>query len=148
MTMRTAAGVAALLLAASMLAACTPPPQPDPTASPDTADPTELCAQFGDVDTIILNAGSALRDGRVQEQEYRGWLRLAARALSRIPVDVSTSVGAAIANAQDVAPATPIGVVGEAWDPLSTEWGNASFAVRAACEAEGTPVVGEAFTGG
>ena len=147
MNRRPVAGVAALVLAASILVSCSAP-EPEPTAPPDAADPAEACAQFGDVDTIISNAGSALRDGRMQDQEHQGWMRVAARVLSRIPADVSTSIGAAIANAQEVAPATPIGLVGEEWDPLSTEWGSASESVRAACEAEGTPVVGEAFTGG
>ena len=146
MTTRAAA-VAGLVLAASILASCTAP-TPEPTAAPDAADPAELCAQWADVETIIFNAGSAFRDGRTQEQEYQGWLRIAARALSRIDADVTTAIGAAIANAQEVAPATPIGLIGEPFDALSAEWGEASVAVRDACEAEGFPPVGEGFTGG
>ena len=144
---RHASGAAALVLAASILVACTAP-EPEPTAAPDAADPAEVCAQFGDVETIIINAGSALRDGRMDEREYQGWLRVATRVLSRIPADPSTSIGAAIANAQDVAPATPIGIIGDDFDALSGEWGAASLAVYEACEAEGVPVVGEGFSGG
>ena len=147
MNPRTAATAAALLLAASTLASCTAP-EPEPTAPPAAADAAELCAQFGDVETIIGNAGSGLRDGRMQQQEYEGWLRVAARVLSRIPADPDTSIGAAIASAQEIAPAVPIGVIGEGFDALSTEWGAASLAVHDACEAEGVPVVGEGFTGG
>ena len=147
MNPRTTATAAALLLAASTLASCTAP-QPEPTAPPAASDAEEACAQFGDVETIIGNAGSSLRDGRMQQQEYEGWLRVAARVLSRFPADPENSIGAAIAAAQDAAPATPIGIVGEAFDPLSAEWGTASLAVHGACEAEGVPVVGEGFTGG
>ena len=147
MTTRATVGVAGLVLVASILASCTAP-TPEPTATPGVADPAELCARWADVETIILNAGSAFRDGRTQEQEYQGWLRIAARALSRIDADVTTSIGAAIANAQEVAPATPIGQVGEPFDALSAEWGEASVAVRDACEAAGFPPVGEGFTGG
>ena len=130
-----------------MLASCSSP-APEPTPSPDAADAAELCAQWADVETIIFNAGSAFRDGRTEEQEYQGWLRIATRALSRIDADVATTLGAAIANAQDVAPATPIGMTGDPFDPLAADWGDASLAVRAACEAEGFPPVGEGFTGG
>ena len=147
MTTRTAAVVAGLVLAASILASCTAP-TPEPTAAPDAADPAELCAQFADVETIIFNAGAALRDGRATEQEHQGWLRLAARELSRIEADVATSLGAAIANAQEIARAIPLGRVAETFDPLSTEWGDAHTAVLLACEAEGVELVIEAFTGG
>ena len=146
MTTRPAA-VAGLLLAASILASCSAP-TPEPTAPPAAADPAELCAQFGDVETIIFNAGAAFRDGRAAEQEHLGWLRLATRELSRIDADVSTTLGAAIANAQEVAPAMPIGVVAEPFDPLSTEWGDASMAVRQACNDEGIEFAIEGFTGG
>ena len=136
-----------LILGSALLAGCTPP-TPDPTPSPVAADPVEQCAQWADVETIIFNAGSAFRDGRTQEQEYQGWLRLAARALSRIDAEVTTSLGAAIAAAQLAAPAVPIGLVGEPLDPLSPEWATASVAVRDACKAEGIEPVGEGFTGG
>jgi hypothetical protein len=139
--------VAGLALAASMLASCTTP-APEPTATADAPEAAELCAAWADVETIVINAGSAFRDGRTKEQEYQGWLRIATRALSRIEADESTTLGAAIANAQAVAPATPIGQVGDPFDPLSTDWGNASASVRDACEAEGYPPVGEGFTGG
>ena len=142
-----AAAVVGLVLAASILASCTPP-TPEPTAAPDAPDPVELCAQFADVETIIFNAGAALRDGRAAEQEHQGWLRLAARELSRIEADVATSLGAAIANAQEIAPVMPIGTVAEPFDPLSTEWGDAHTAVRVACEAEGVELAIEGFTGG
>ena len=147
MNPRIAATAAALLLAASTLASCTAP-EPEPAASPAGTDAEDVCAQFGDVETIIGNAGSALRDGRMQQQEYDGWLRVAARVLSRIPADTDDAIGAAIVAAQDAAPATPIGIVGEGFDPLSAEWAAASLAVHGACEAEGVPVVGEGFTGG
>jgi hypothetical protein len=130
-----------------MLASCSTP-TPEPTATPEIADAAELCAQFGDVETIIFNAGAAFRDGRAAEQEYLGWLRLATRELSRIDANVATALGAAIANAQDVAPATPIGAVAEPFDALSTEWGDASLAVRQACTAEGIEFAIEGFTGG
>ncbi len=136
-----------LLLAASTLGSCSAP-APEPTSEPTAADPVELCAQFSDVETIIHNAGSAFRDGRAAEQEYQGWLRLAARVLSRIDADESTDLGAAIAAAQAAAPAVPIGIVGDAFDPLSPEWSTAEVAVRDACSAAGTEVVGEGFTGG
>jgi hypothetical protein len=141
------AGAAALLLSAALLTSCSAP-EPEPTAQPEAADPVELCAAFADVETIIINAGTGFRDARMQEQEYQGWLRIAARALSRIDADVATSLGAAIAAAQLAAPAVPIGTVGEAFDPLSTNWGAASIAVRDACLAEGIELVGEGFTGG
>ena len=144
--MRTAAG-AALLLAASILASCSTQ-SPEPTSSPDAADPAELCAQFADVETIMFNAGSALRDGRAQDQEFQGWMRLAARVLSRIDADEATSIGAAITAAQGAAPAVPIGVVNDGVDPLSEGWGAASDAVRTACEAEGVEFAIEGFTGG
>ena len=130
-----------------MLASCSTP-TPEPTPTPDTADPVELCAQFGDVETIIFNAGAAFRDGRAAEQEYLGWLRLATRELSRIDADQATALGAAIANAQEVAPAMPIGAVAAPFDPLSAEWGDASMAVRQACNAEGVEFAVEGFTGG
>ena len=147
MNRRRAAGPAALVLAASILASCSAP-TPEPTTPPDAADPAEVCTEWADIETIIINAGSAFRDERTEEQEYQGWLRLAARALSRIDADSSTSLGAAIAAAQAAAPAVPIGRVGDDFDPLSPEWTTASVAVRDACEAEGFPPVGEGFSGG
>ena len=136
-----------LLLAAPLLVSCTTS-APEPTPPAITADPVEVCAQFSDVGTIIFNAGSGLRDGRMAEQEYQGWLRLAARVLSRIDADDTTDLGAAIAAAQAAAPAVPIGIVQDVLDPLSSEWTVAQDSVRAACSAAGAEVVGEGFTGG
>lgn len=135
-----------LLAAASILPSCTAP-QPVPTPPP-AADPAELCAQFGDVQTIVFNAGAAQRDGRMTQQEHDGWLRLAARVLSRIEADPSTDVGAAIAAAQAAAPAVPLGQADEPFDPLSSAWSGATAAVRDACAAAGAELVIEGFTGG
>ena len=147
MNPRTVAAAAALLLAASTLASCTVP-EPEPTAPPAAADAAELCAQFADVQTIMFNALTAQREGRAQEQEFQGWMRLAARVLSRIDADEATSIGAAIAHAQREAPPVPIGRVEDGVDPLSESWGAATDAVRVACEAEGVELAIEGFSGG
>jgi hypothetical protein len=147
MNPRTAATAAALLLAASTLVSCTAA-EPEPTAPPAAADPAELCAAFADVQTVMFNALTAQREGRAQEHEFQGWIRLATRVLSRIDADEATSVGAAIAQAQGEAPPVPIGRNEEGVDPLSESWGEAAEAVRRACEAEGVEIAIEAFSGG
>ena len=147
MNPRTVATAAALLLAASTLASCTAP-NPEPTAPPAAADAADLCAQFADVQTIMFNAHNAQREGRAQEQEFQGWVRLATRVLSRIDADEATSLGAAIAQAQGEAPPVPIGRNEDGVDPLSESWGEAAEAVRKACEAEGVEIAIEAFSGG
>ena len=89
----------------------------------------------------------ALRDGRMQQQEYEGWLRVAARVLSRIPADPDhldrsgdreraggRACGADRNHRRAVSmPCRPSGVPPR-------------VAVHDACEAEGVPVVGEGFT--
>jgi hypothetical protein len=143
-TVTALAGSSLLILA---LAGCTAAtPTPEPTPEPIAAE--ESCAQFDDVQTILVNAQGARRDERMEEQEYQGWLRLAARALSRIDVQPGTDVATALQHAQDAAPAVKLGAVASSGINESTAWFEAVDEVRLACEASGVELAVERFVGG
>ncbi len=106
----------------------------------------ESCEAFADVLTILYNATVGLQSGRMTQQEYDGWLRLATRVLDRVPIRGDGAVSAAIATLQEAAPPLPPGGRG-AGNIGTAEWYSAA-PLGDACTAAGSPTATEAFTGG
>jgi hypothetical protein len=120
----------------------------DVEVTPEPITAGVSCGQFGDVQTIVFNAQTARKDLRMEEQEYQGWLRLAARVLSRIDVQPDSDLAIAVQHAQDSAPAAPLGSIVPSGINESTVWFEAVDEVRIACEAGGAEFALEGFVGG
>ncbi len=121
---------------------------PASSAFPSSAVVTdqESCEAFGDVSTILQNANIGLHDGRMTQQEYAGWLRLATRVLDRVPTSGKGAVSESIATLKELAPAIPAGTTG------ATGIGNAEWYAAApladACSEAGAELSADSFTGG
>lgn len=116
------------------------------TASVSWTD-EDTCTTFGDVLTIMNNAGAAVADGRMDGQEEQGWLRLATRVQDRISSASEGPVAEALVALKEAAPAIP---AGSAEDSAigSEEWMRAGTEFREACTSAGYEVVSEGFVGG
>lgn len=144
---RNVTALAGLSLLAALLVGCTvTTPSIEITPEPVAAEVS--CGQFGDVQAIVVNAQKARADLRMQEQEYQGWLRLAARVLSRIDVQPDSDLAAALQHAQEAAPAVPLGAIVPSGINESKEWFDAVDEVRLGCEASGVELALEGFVGG
>lgn len=115
-----------------------------PTVESVTTD-QDSCAALGDVLTIVQNAGMGLKSGRMDQDEYDGWLRLATRVLDRVPVRGDGQVSTDIDALKTIAPAVSIssnaatGIATRKWDVAP---------VDAACQEAGAPLQVQSFTGG
>ncbi|MCC2032676.1 hypothetical protein [Microbacterium allomyrinae] len=115
-------------------------------SAPTKVTDQESCAAFDDVSTILQNAHMGLSSGRMSQQEYDGWLRLATRVLDRVPTSGEGAVSDGIAASKAAAPAIPLGTIAP---PLigGDAWNNAA-PLAAACTAAGYVFVVESWTGG
>ena len=116
-----------------------------PSASPRTDD--MACVAFGDVLTIVINADSGLRDGRMAAQEQQGWYRLATRVLDRLPTRGEGAVDAALADLKAAAPVIALSANG-ASGIGSPGWEDGYRAMSEACADAGAELGLESFTGG
>ncbi|MGM1029714.1 MAG: hypothetical protein ACQEWM_07545 [Actinomycetota bacterium] len=149
---RRAASITVVLMTAALTGcAGSAPPEPVATASSPAAGPersdASACEGFSDVLTITFNADVALREGRIEQQEHDGWYRVATRVLDRLDQDDSGAVADAVAALQDAAPPIASGASRTAGIG-SSPWNEAQTALAAACEAAGTELAVEGFTGG
>lgn len=119
-----------------------------PAATSSTEDDVAACTAFGDVLTILANADVALSEGRMAAQEQDGWYRLATRVLDRLPSGGDTAVQTAIGALQEAAPAAPAPAFGEPTGVRSPAWSQAEVDLGTACEAVGSPLAINMFTGG
>lgn len=126
-------------------AAVTESAAPEPAVDSAVTD-AESCEAFVDVSTILFNAETGLREGRMSRQEYTGWLQLATRVLDRVPARGEGAVSDAIAALKLAAPAIPAGGTGPT-DIGTSEWYNAAQLADACLEA-GHELFTVAFTGG
>ncbi|WP_194410408.1 hypothetical protein [Microbacterium cremeum] len=106
----------------------------------------QSCEAFVDVSTILFNAETGLREGRMIRQEYTGWLQLATRVLDRVPTRGEGAVSDAIAALKQGAPAIPAGGTGPT-DIGTSEWYSSAELVDA-CREAGYELFTVAFTGG
>lgn len=130
-----------------LLSGCTAAvPAEEPSPSADRAG--ELCREFGDVLTIVNNAGTALREERMAEQEHQGWQRLATRVLDRLDTEGAGEVGEVVGELQESVEAAPFG--GGTGVPAFTSdaWWEGYQRLMDACEDAGTELASEGFTGG
>lgn len=144
-------GIATVLMSGALaLTGCTAgpdsPPGETPTSAASVTDEA-TCTAFGDVLTIAANADAGLRDGRMATQEQKGWYRLAARMLDRVPTSGDGAVSDAVIALKDAAPATPQGVMGTTWVG-SDAWNSHMEAMSTACSDAGSELGIEMFTGG
>lgn len=120
------------------------------TATPSTtemtaADDESTCSGFADIQTILLNADTALHQDRRGQKERNAWYSLASRVLGDIPSADEGPVAEALAALKQDFPAvqdlnpTDIG---------SDEWYVTAGALMDACDAAGHTVILNAFTGG
>lgn len=125
-------------------------PTSTPTATPSTAETTAAddeatCSGFADIQTILLNADTALHQDRMGQKERNAWYSLASRVLGNIPSADEGPVADALATLKQDFPAvqdlnpTDIG---------SEEWYVAAAVLFDACDAAGFTVITNAFTGG
>lgn len=123
---------------------------PTPTATPSTAETTAAddeatCSGFADIQTILLNADTALHQDRMGQKERNAWYSLASRFLGDIPSADEGPVAEALATLKQDFPAvqdlnpTDIG---------SEEWYVPAAVLFDACDAAGFTVITNAFTGG
>lgn len=121
-----------------------------PTATPSTAETTAAddeatCSGFADIQTILLNADTALHQDRMGQKERNAWYSLASRFLGDIPSADEGPVAEALATLKQDFPAvqdlnpTDIG---------SEEWYVPAAVLFDACDAAGFTVITNAFTGG
>ncbi len=103
------------------------------------------CEAITDVSTIVFNATVALHSGRMTQQEYDGWLRLATRVLDRVPTTGEGAVSDAIASLKTIAPAVPEASTGPT-NIGTAEWNAVPLAD--ACKAAGSDLQVQAFAGG
>lgn len=116
-----------------------------PVESTEVTD-VESCEAFVDVLTILQNANAGLHDGRMGQQEYDGWMRLATRVLDRVPERGEGPVSDAIVALKQAAPAIPAGAMGST-DLGTPKWANAA-PLADLCSAAGYDLFAEGFTGG
>jgi hypothetical protein len=105
----------------------------------------ETCEAFTDVSTILHNAMVGVYEGRMTQQEYDGWMRLATRVLDRVPTRGEGAVSEAVEALKAASPAVPPGGSG-ATNIDTPEAGTPSPAD--ACRAAGYELFAEGFTGG
>lgn len=128
----------------------TPTPTATPTATSSTAgtmaaDDEATCSGFADIQTILLNADTALHQDRMGQKERNAWYSLASRFLGDIPSADEGPVAEALATLKQDFPAvqdlnpTDIG---------SEEWYVPAAVLFDACDAAGLTVITNAFTGG
>ena len=120
---------------------------PSPVSTASTVTDVETCEAFTDVSTIYQNATVALREGRMAQQEYDGWMRLATRVLDRVPIRGEGAVSEAVAALKAAAPPIPSGTDGGTviGDP---KWHETAPSPAEACRAAGYQLFAEGFTGG
>lgn len=106
----------------------------------------QSCEAFDDVNVILHNAYVALRENRIGEREYQGWMRLATRVLDRVPTTGSGPVHDAVERLKAAAPPVPLGSMGGT--PIGTPEWSASAPLAQACEDAGEMLITEGFTGG
>jgi hypothetical protein len=138
------AGIVGLSGCAAAGPATAPAPEPASAASTDAV----TCAGINDVRSIVANADSGLSDGRMAAQEQKGWYRLAARVLDRLPDSDGGEVGEAVADLKKIAPAVALGAVDTTSGMGSAEWYLGLESVGDACLAVGVEPAAERFTGG
>lgn len=121
-------------------------PSPTPTSADTTSVADEMtCAAFGDVVTILFNAEVALRDGRMERLEQRGWYSIASRVLGNIPAADAGPVAEALAALKTAVP--PVAEVNST--NFDADEGRVAVGeMHEACDAAGFQVVTNAFTGG
>jgi hypothetical protein len=108
---------------------------------------SDSCVAVGDVMTIVMNADTAVREGRMQAQEQQGWYRLATRVLDQVPTTGQGAVSDTVAQLQAAAPPIAFGAMQLA-GVGSGEWDNAFQALTTSCEDAGAELAIEGFTGG
>ncbi|WP_460775581.1 hypothetical protein [Microbacterium sp. GXF7504] len=134
--------------ASSTEAASTPAPTVTVTVTepnPEVTD-AESCEQFADVVTVVSNVRVDAMDGRMSEQEARGWNSLATRMLDRIPTRGEGAVSDEIAALKELSPAVPSGAKGDTIIGTDEWFGSGDLAN--ACEEAGAPYSILMFTGG
>lgn len=117
-----------------------------PPSTTMTVTDEGTCAAFADVPTILHNATVGLREERMAQQEYDGWLRIATRVLHSVPDSGEGAVSEALAALKEAVPRIPTGTI-RPTNIDSTEW-DSSTSVIAACEDAGYLVSAEGFVGG
>lgn len=151
---------AGVLAMAFSVVGCSAPAAPDETAEPvtvdvpaasPTAEPSDAdaasCVAFADVLTIITTAENGLQSGRMLQQEYDGWYRLATRVLDRVPTTGQGAVSDAVTALKGIAPPIPSGTM--ASSGINTEeWYAAMAPLGEACTAAGGALTVESYIGG
>ncbi|WP_108251359.1 hypothetical protein [Planctomonas deserti] len=133
--------------AGSTTGAGAPAPTPAPVSTAPIVTDVETCEAFTDVSTILLNGTVALREGRMTQREFNGWMRLATRVLDRVPTRGEGAVSEAVAALKAAAPPIPSGSDG-ATSIGDAEWNATATSPAAACDAAGYQLFAEGFTGG
>ncbi|WP_139327463.1 hypothetical protein [Microbacterium sp. RURRCA19A] len=138
--------------ATSATAGVTPTSVQSDTTAASTSPSTQIqvtdhdsCVALEDVFTIVQNAGMGLKSGSMGQHEYDGWLQLATRVLDRVPTRGDGNVSASIAALKKIAP--PVSDPAGGSTGIATREWNAD-AVGSACQAAGTPLAAQSFTGG
>lgn len=146
MMRRMASGAGAALVLG--LAGCSADdPEPAPTTVAVTVPAEETCGAFGDVLTIINNAGIAWREGRFADSEMNGARVLAARVQARIVAEPGTEIADALGRMQEAVQPAASGSSLRG-DFTSAEWREAQDDFFMACDAEGFPPATQGWTGG
>jgi len=97
--------------------------------------------------TIEFNVETAVREGRMSQQERGGWYGLATRDLARIPTQSPSPVSQKIAEIQATLPHTNPGALTQ--PVIGTDgWKTAASALSQLCAAAGAQIVLQGFTGG
>ncbi|MGV2982253.1 hypothetical protein ACNPNP_00995 [Microbacterium sp. AGC85] len=141
----SASNVDAVEVVETPVATPTQTPTQTPAETTSAAD-AATCEGFADVQTILLNAETALHQERMTEKEKGAWFSLASRVLGNVPSADEGPVAEALATLKQEYPAVP--------DLDSTamgsaeEWYTAAGALMDACDAAGHTVIANAFTGG
>jgi hypothetical protein len=148
-----ASAIVTVLLLAGCSAAATDLPDADPSTGPSTVSvdlpavtDVESCEAFSDISTILQNANAGFYEGRMSQQEFDGWMRLATRVLDRVPTSGVGPVSEAIDTLKELSPAIPAGTIAPT-TLGSSEWMQAA-PLAAACEDAGYTLAAEGFTGG
>lgn len=125
---------------------------PAPTVTVTGTEPNlgvtdaESCEQFADVITVVSNVRVDVMDGRMSEQEARGWNSMATRMLARIPTRGEGAVSDEIAALKELTPAIPAGA--RASTIIGTDEWFGSGDLAHACEEAGAGYSILMFTGG
>lgn len=141
------AGCATAVPVALTPEAAAPAATPSSVSTASTVTDVDTCEAFTDVSTILQNAMVALREGRMTQQEYDGWMRLATRVLDRVPTRGEGAVSDVVEVLKAAAPPVPSGTDGATsiGDP---EWMVTAPSPADACDAAGYQHFAEDFTGG